>query len=179
MAGHLDTSGLDPATASAVELLAAVDVIAAEQRPKHVPRPLRQPGWAVAFVVLVTLVVVAWGQSRISRIQEGNSTILETVQSCVTPKGECAQRGARNQANAIQVIVDATVVATCAATHEGKSAINSCIRTASKHLCGPAPQGCSCHSRVHHREQEHVNGSRRIGEAPASALARGSSCERP
>lgn len=140
--GHLDTSGLDPVTAKAVELLAAADMVAAEQYVPNQRRAWRQPLWAALIAVLATnlvtavaLGIVARGQQRgdeereqIATTLTQTKTIAEAVQSCVDPQGACAQRGQATTAEAVAALNRATlVIVQCADEYDGAAAIDRCV----------------------------------------------------
>lgn len=155
--GHLDTDGLDPTTARAVELLAAADLVAAEHylatgrsagsRSKEL---FSDPVRITLVIAMLCLVVqglgylkVAQAQNNLSaaaqtskdqraeltRLTEENKALTEQIASCVTPEGACAKRGAAAQAAAIESIVTQLTVNTCKIVHmDDQAAQLLCIK---------------------------------------------------
>lgn len=155
--GHLDTDGLDPTTARAVELLAAADLVAAEQylasgsrMAPATTRVLRDPLKLTLVIAMICLVVMALGYLKVAQSQntlveasqaskeqraqltalvEANKQLSEEIASCVTPDGECAKRGAAAQAQAIESIVSQITVNACKIAHvDDRAATLLCIK---------------------------------------------------
>src|SRR4051794_6486233 len=83
VAGHLDTTGLDPITAKAVELLVAADTLAAEA---YAPTPKQRrlwhdPLWWVALVVLGVLVLLSSSMLLIVRRADEGKRQRERLQT--------------------------------------------------------------------------------------------------
>lgn len=140
--GHLDTSGLDPVTAKAVEVLAAADMVAAEHFTPKPPRLWREPLWWICIFVLTCLVIVSVAvlllvhrvnegveqRDRLTKISEQNSDLLAQVKSCVDPAGECAQRGQQTTSEAVAALSRATaIIVECADAYDGTDVIDACI----------------------------------------------------
>ena len=141
--GHLNTDGLDPVTAKAMELLAAVDVVAAEDRPPTTvttttmceKRRWHDPLFAAMLAGLVCLVLLSLGywqqtnqaanlhqQARnIQQLQHQNQRVLAEIESCTTPKGECTQRNAKGTQGYIDQIVERLTFAVCKLAHPDAS----------------------------------------------------------
>lgn len=134
-----------------MELLVAVDLVAAEERPAITTttmidgnghRRWRDPAFAAMVAGLVCLVLLSlgyWRQSdqatslrtqttNISRLQTLNHRLLSEIESCTTPKGACAQRSAKGQAAAIDQIVQRLTAVACALAYSGdQAAIHRCV----------------------------------------------------
>lgn len=152
--GHLSTEGLDPVTAKAMEMLAAVDLVAAEDHPPHstttttVVDGNSGPRWhdpvfiavIAGLICLVLLSLGYWRQSDqaaslrqqtvgVKELQEQNHRLLSEIESCTTPKGKCAQRGANAQSQVIDLIVQRVTYAMCKLVHPNESitVVRACV----------------------------------------------------
>lgn len=140
VAGHLDTSGLDPVTAKAVELLVGADAVAAEQY--HAPRRRRDRLTVALLAVMVTNVATAAAlgvvvhqqssseaeRATIANTSKRTESIAEQIKSCVDPEGECAKRGQATTAEAVAALNRATlVIVKCADEYDGADAIDRCV----------------------------------------------------
>lgn len=122
---------IDAVTARAIQLLAAADVYASENRSPRARRGWHDPAILAIVIAMITLMVLAFGYLRLTqvgdrltqvaddnrRLSTQNSDLLQQVNSCVDPSGECAKRGAENTGKAVASIVSAVSVAICTAVN--------------------------------------------------------------
>lgn len=145
IAGHLDTTGLDPVTAKAVELLVTADQLAAEAYRPEQPSPRRlwhEPLWWLAVTGLTALVLVSVAvlllvqrsdegkrsRDRLERVATQQTEVLDQVRSCVDPAGACSQRGQQTTSKAVDALSRATlVIVECADRYDGDDAIDACV----------------------------------------------------
>lgn len=145
VAGHLDTTGLDPVTAKAVELLVTADTLAAEAYRGPQPKQRRlwhEPLWWLAICGLTALVLVSVAvlllvqrsdegkrsRDRLERVAAQQTEVLDQVRSCVDPAGACSQRGQQTTSKAVDALSRATlVIVECADRYDGDAQIDACV----------------------------------------------------
>lgn len=121
----MTTEGLEPTTAKAMEILAAVDLLAENERSRRFdPQAIRL--WTLVLVCLC-LILLSFGYLQLAqttrelraqealaatqrqRIEALNSEIAD----CLTPQGKCAKRGADSQQAAVDQIVHRLALTAC------------------------------------------------------------------
>lgn len=135
IAGHIDTADLDPITARAVEILVAADLLMAADsirertfpgnRARVEDRTEHNLWYRITLVAaMLSLMLMSWGFLRVVNLadqshatQAQNRQILDAINSCVNPKGDCAKRGATSQAKAVGQIIDALDREACHLAH--------------------------------------------------------------